>query len=230
MEKTKVYKPEISFCPLCHSKLKYRYTVSNKVITFTNGKDRRIKNLGYSCTNPNCLDNSVIYTSQTAVKLCIKGYTYSSKILAEIAIMKHRHMSREQICNRLALSGIEISDRNIDIINLKYDKYVSSNYHKRILTEYENMNNKYQQVRISIDCLRFDGDRIITIRNSFTNDIIGIHIINRDNLERQKEVLKEYINHPEVKEITTTRPMTDFFQLVKSLLDHDVLFYHYEKF
>ena len=79
MENTKVYKPEVSRCPLCGSKLKYRYTVSNKVIQFYNGHYTRVKNLGYSCTNELCKDNSVIYTSQTASKLCIKGYTYSSR-------------------------------------------------------------------------------------------------------------------------------------------------------
>ena len=48
----KVYKPEILECPKCNSKLKYCYTISNKVIQFTSSKAFRIKNLGYKC--PNC--------------------------------------------------------------------------------------------------------------------------------------------------------------------------------
>ena len=68
----KVYKPEILSCPKCKSKLAYCYTVSNKLVYFTSGKRIRIKNLGYKC--PACEDDAV-YVSQTANKLCFKGYS-----------------------------------------------------------------------------------------------------------------------------------------------------------
>ena len=72
-EVCKVYKPEILACPICKSKLAYCYTISNKLVYFTSGKRMRIKNLGYKC--PNCEDDTV-YVSQTANKLCFKGYSY----------------------------------------------------------------------------------------------------------------------------------------------------------
>ena len=58
----KIYKPEILACPFCNSALKYKYTISNKVVQFTSGKIFRIKNLGYGCLNCN---DSNIYFSQT---------------------------------------------------------------------------------------------------------------------------------------------------------------------
>lgn len=230
MELTKVYKPEIKTCPLCGAKLKYRYTVSNKVITFTNGKKIRIKNLGYSCTNENCLDNTEIYVSQTAVKLCMKGYTYSAKILAEIAILKHKKISRDMICNRLALSGVEISDRNIDIIYQKYEQILNRDYRQELAKQYKEMIEKYKQIRLSIDSILYDTYRVITVRNSFNNEIIGNHIMDENDSEGHKQLLVEYINNPYVKEIITTRKTTDFYKKLISSLSHEVKVISFEKF
>lgn len=230
MERTKVYKPEITVCPLCGAKLKYRYTVSNKVIRFFDGHFVRVKNLGYSCTNDECIDNSVIYSSQTASKLCIKGYTYSSKILAYIVVMKHLKYSREDICDKLALMGVEISDRNIDIINEKYSEKLNKDYKESIKLEYQYMKSHFGQIRISIDCLIVEDIRVISVRNSFNNHQIGIHFINRDAIEETKKLLHEYVDDDAIKAITTVRSITEFFNVLNSVVNREMKYYYFEKF
>ena len=227
MEVTKVYKPEVSKCPLCGHKLKYRYAVSNKVIQFYNGHYTRVKNLGYSCTNENCV-NDLVYTSQTASKLCVKGYTYSAKVLALIVILKEMKCSREYVCDRLASMGVEISDRNIDII---YRKYLDNNidYKSNILNEYNFMHSNYGQVRISIDAIKVEKKLVLSIRNSFNSDQIGFHILDLEKEELAKSILHDYVDDLRVKCITTVRPFTNFFKLLKSCINRKIEFLHFEK-
>lgn len=230
MENTKTYKPELTACPLCGSKLKYRYTVSNKVIQFFDGKFIRVKNLGYSCKNPDCIDDSIIYCSQTASKLCIKGYTYSSKILADIAVLKMKHKTREEICDYLAMNGIEMSDRNIDIINEKYQQMLKMDYLNNISIEYEYMKRHYGQVRISIDSLIVEDCRVVSVRDTFNNHQIGVHIFDVNDIDSLKKVLNDYVQCPDLKAITTVRPFTNFFKILDSLVNRTVEYYFFEKF
>ncbi|MDE7213209.1 MAG: hypothetical protein K2N42_01355, partial [Anaeroplasmataceae bacterium] len=95
MAVSRYYKPEVLVCPKCGNKLVYRHAVSNKLIYFSSGKQIHIHNLGYSCKE--CKDNQ-IYFSQTANKLALKGYTYSTKIICIIAMLKEKQLSREEIC------------------------------------------------------------------------------------------------------------------------------------
>lgn len=217
---TKVYKPEIDKCPICHAKLKYRYTVSNKGIHFSNGKYYRIKNLGYSCTNPECSHPNVIYTSQTAAKLCIKGYTYSAKILALILYYKSNHVSRDEICSMLSLNGIEISDRNIDIIYDKISVKLNMDYKKNIELEYNYMIREYNQIMLSIDSITLpDEYRLITIRNFFTQSIIGMHMF-KCVCDDDFNILDEYLNKElNITKIITVRPIGKIYSEILKRID-----------
>lgn len=230
MERTKVYKPEIQRCPLCGSKLKYRYTVSNKVIQFSHGEFIRIKNLGYSCKNDDCLDNKVIYSSQTASKLCVKGYTYSAKVLANIVVLKRLHKSREEICDKLAFMGIEISDRNVDIINEKYEERLHQDYKENIKLEYDYMLKHYKQIRISIDSLTVEGVRVVSVRDSFNNHQIGVHFIDCNDYETTIKILHDYVDDPNLKTITTVRSFTDFFKILSQAVNREMEYLYFEKF
>ena len=230
MEHTKTYKPEISTCPLCGSQLKYRYTVSNKVIQFSNGNFVRVKNLGYSCKNPDCIDDTVIYCSQTASKLCIKGYTYSAKVLADIVVLKRKHKSREEICDYLAMQGIEMSDRNVDIINEKYEQMLKVNYLDNIKLEYDYMKKHYGQIRISIDSIRVEDARVLSVRDSFNNHQIGLHILEATQVDELKEILHHYVDDNALKAITTVRSFTDFFKILSEVVNKKVEYYYFEKF
>lgn len=213
MEVTRVYKPEINACPICGSRLKYRYTVSNKVITFSGGRTYRVKNLGYACSNPECSHPNIIYTSQTANKFCVKGYTYSAKILATILYYKINHKSREEICDILSLDGVLMSDRNVDIIYEKLYPNLTMDYKKNIRIEYDYMMNEFGQIMLSIDSIDLpDKHRFISIRNSFSSRQIGCHIISGNDYS----VLDDYLNKDlNITMIATVRPSGYTYNEVK---------------
>lgn len=193
-KKTKTFKPEVMSCPFCGRKLSYRHTVSNKVIQFSTGLYIRIKNLGYGCDS--CDHKSEIYFSQTASKMCVKGYTYSSKVIAMIAYykLKATHNSRDAICDILWAKGINISDRNIDLIFNKYRKSMALNYKANIESNYKEMIDKYHQIRLSIDLLTVDDMRFVSVRNFFTAEQIGLHVFTEGlNDPKLKATIAEYL-------------------------------------
>ncbi len=222
---TRIFKPEVERCPICGAKLIYRYTVSNKVIQFFDGEKYRVKNLGYSCSNVDCKTTGIIYTSQTATKSCVKGYTYSAKILGTILYYKSLKVSRIAIETRLANRGIEISDRNIDMIYDKYKERLSSDHKKSIEIEYGYMLKQFDQILLSIDIFNVAKNVwLLSIRNFMTNSQIGLHFIHNNDYS----VLDDYLNKDlNITKIATVKKQTRIYKEILKRVNKEVCFIHY---
>jgi len=224
----KIYKPEILECPKCNSKLEYVYTVSNKVVQFSSGKAFRIKNRGYKC--PLCNDNHV-YISQTGNKLAFKGYTYSTKLLCSIEKYKSEGKSRDEICDMFISKGIEISDRNIDMIYKKVKIYLDRDYDTYIQEEYNKMLQEYNEIRLSIDLISIDDIYYMLFYNFFSNELIKIFKVDSYENNEVVELLSKYINDKyNITHIVTIRPMFKFYQILKSLAPKSTKFSSFQKF
>lgn len=225
---SKIYKPEILICPKCKANLKYRYTVSNKIVQFTSGKYFRIKNLGYSC--PICNDNNV-YISQTANKLSFKGYTYSAKIICMIDYYKKRHLGREGICDILASKGIEISDRNIDILHKKFKKLYNIDYDFNIKSAYNSMLDEFNEIRVSIDYITINEFNYVIFYNFFSGEILGLWRFQGIQDPLMKEVLSKYINTSyNITMIASVRGIGKFLPFLKSLGSPKIKYISFVKF
>lgn len=224
---SKIYKPEILVCPKCKSGLKYKYTVSNKVVQFTSGKYFRIKNLGYSC--PNCNDSNV-YISQTANKLSFKGYTYSSKIICMIDYYKLHHMGREGICDILTSKGIEISDRNIDILYRKFKALFNMDYNENILNAYKDMIDEFKEIRLSIDFITINELRYVIIYNYFNGELLAIWRFEGLQDPELKNKLSKYLSNNKITLIASVRGISKFLPILKSIAPEKTKFIPYMKF
>ena len=226
---TKIYKPEILTCPICNKQLKYCYTISNKVIQYSSGKTIRIKNLGYKC--PNCNDD--VFFSQTANKLAFKGYTYSAKIVCIIDYEKTvNHKGREAICDYLANKGVEISDRNIDIIYKRFIELYNRNHEEVILEAYSNMMNKYNEIRIDLDLISVNELAYVLMYDYFTGDVIGLWKFNGIDDPNVVETLNKYIgNNDNISTIFTVRGyVSKFVPIIKSMISKKTKVYSFLKF
>lgn len=227
-ELCKNYKPEILSCPFCCSKLSYRYTVSNKLVQFSNGKIFRIKNLGYGCVK--CNDHR-IYVSQTANKLCFKGYTYSAKILCLIAYYKRKHMSRDSICDILSTKGIDISDRNIDILYQKFEQYSLQDAQLAIAAAYQKMLDEYQQIRLSIDVITIFEKVFIIVYDFFSCELLTIKTFETIMDDRIKIFLASFLSKDKnITVIASIRKDTVFIPLLKELCPSTTKFIAFNKF
>lgn len=226
---TKIYKPEILICPICNKQLKYCYTISNKVIQFSSGKTIRIKNLGYKC--PICNDD--VFFSQTANKLAFKGYTYSAKTVCIIDYEKTiNHKGREAVCDFLANKGIEISDRNIDIIYKRFIEIYNQNHNEIILEAYSNMMNKYKEIRIDLDLISVNEISYVIMYDYFTGKIIGLWKFNGIDDPNLKDTLNKYIgNNDNISVIFSVRGyVSKFVPIIKSLISKKTKVYSFLKF
>lgn len=226
---TKIYKPEILSCPICGNALKYQYTVSNKIVQFTSGKYFRIKNLGYGC--PICKDGR-IYFSQTANKLCFKGYTYSAKIVCTIAYYKRLHHGREGICDILATKGIEISDRNVDILYKKFNEFYEQDYDTLIHEAYENMLKEYNQIRISLDLITIEDTYYVIMYDYFTSKLLAIWDFSSFKDSKLDDILKKYISNYNISVIATVRNLKEgkFVPVIKKYIQGNTKFISFNKF
>lgn len=226
----KVYKPEIMNCPKCGEKLKYVYTISNKVIQFSSSKVIKIKNMAYKC--PIC--NDFIYSSATAHKMSFKGCTYSTKVICMIENMKSKGKSRDEICDYLLSNEIEISDRNVDILYNKIKSIINSDYDKNIKDSYNEQLSLFNEIRICVDLITLkDNTYYVILYNWFKGDIIAIFkFINRTiEYTEAKDILSKYINEKyNITYIITVRPVIYFHQVIKGLTSPKTKMISFSKF
>ena len=226
----KIYKPEVLNCPKCQSRLKYNYTISNKVVQFTSGRIFRIKNMGYSCP---CCNDGNLYISSTANKLAFKGYTYSAKTVCIIDYEKSvNHKGREAICDFLANKNIEISDRNIDIIHKRFTEILNQDFDSIIKDAYNNMLAKYNEIRISLDLITVNEIAYIILYDFFKGDIIGLWKFNGVEDPNLKDILAKYINDEyNITTIFTVRGyVSKLVPIVKSIMPKTAKVYSFLKF
>ncbi len=221
----KNYKPEILICPKCNKKLVYAYASSAKLITFTQGRQYFVKNLAYKCP---CCDH--LYVSQTATKFAFKGIRYSAKVCFMIYYYKKSAYSRERICDMLSLNNIFISDRNIDNIYNLFKHYLSIDYLAIIDKEYQETLNEYHDLKISIDLISYNKNRLIIIRNYFTSKIIGFYHFESIDDPQIKQILSAYINEKyNISTIISIRKDDIFIPLLKKLAGPKTKFLSYLK-
>ncbi len=224
----KSYKPEVLTCPICKTKLVYKHAVSNKVIQFSNARFIRIKNLGYAC--PKC-DNQNIYFSQTATKLAFKGSTYSAKTVCMIDYYKKKNYGREEICDLLTSKGLIISNRNVDIIHKKFAEYLNHDFDKIIKEAYQNMLDKYKEIRISVDLITVNELCYVILYDYFTSEKLAIWCVNGLDDPKLEEYLNEYISDKyNITVVVTIRNVSKFYSMVKKNLSASTKIISFEKF
>lgn len=224
----KIYKPEILLCPKCGNQLKYNYTVSNKVVQFTSGKAFRIKNMGYSCKE--CNDSNV-YFSQAATKLCFKGYTYSAKTVCMIDYYKCQGFGRDAICDILTQKGIFISDRNIDVLYKKVRSYIDADYDTLINEYYKRSIEEFNSIRISIDLITIKEKCYIIFYDYYKGDILALWVSNGLDDNNLLELLRKYLSNEKIELVVTVRSyISKFVPILKEITPKNTKFISYPKF
>jgi hypothetical protein len=188
----------------------------------------RIKNLGYKCNN---CSSDTTYVSQTANKLCFKGYSYSVKVVATIALMKEEGRSRDYICDYLYNKGIEVSDRNIGNLCLKFNEFLNMDYLSNINEAYKEMNEKYNQIRLSIDFMKVMDEIIIVVYDYFSTNVLALKRFKADKLEEIKNFFMEFINKDlNLTVVSTIRKDQTYQPILRELCPKNTKFIPYIKF
>jgi hypothetical protein len=108
------YRPEVAACPHCGAALGYSHPVWAKPIQFLAGT-AHVTNLGFRCTNPDCVFGRTVYRSARAEARQVKGSGYGLDVVARVGFLRFgRHRTREEIWRHLAEeTPVVISQRHV---------------------------------------------------------------------------------------------------------------------
>jgi hypothetical protein len=92
------------------------------------------------------------------------------------------------------------------------------------------MVDNYGQIRLSIDSLVVEGIRCISVRDSFHNHQIGLHLLNKSDNEGVLKLLHDYVDDLNIKSITTVRKNTGFFKILNQAVNRDMEYISFIKY
>ena len=131
----------------------------------------------------------------------------------------------------MANKGIEISDRNVDVIHKKFLSFYNHDYDLIIKDAYNKMLDEYNEIRIAIDLITVNEIYYIILYDYFTGEKLAIWKINDLYDGRLEEIMSRYINMDyNISVIATIRNINRFVPFLKSLTKEGTKFIAFSKF
>jgi transposase len=108
------YRPELTRCPHCGSRLVRSHAVWAKAIQFLTGVEH-VTSLGCRCANRDCTFHRTVYRSARADARQVKGSSYGLDVVAHIGALRFsHHRTREEIWRQLCEeTPVQISERHV---------------------------------------------------------------------------------------------------------------------
>jgi hypothetical protein len=132
--------------------------------------------------------------------------------------LKSKHKSRDEICDILISKGLEISDRNVDILYKKLNEYINQDYDSIIKASYQRQMDTFNEIRICVDLVTINDTYYIILYDYFNGDILGLWKTSSLDVNNLKKLLGDYINDKlKITYIVTVRPIVYFHQIIKSM-------------
>lgn len=228
-----VYKPELTYCPICEVKLVYKYATNNKKVQFRNGESFTIKNLAYACNNINCTGYKHKYTSQNVNRLCLKGCTYSIKTIWSMIYFYHYlDYTIEKISSILMDDSIQICDKNILLLIKKNYSLLELDYTKNINVNYEEMYKNYSCIMIFLNVVNIEEKCLyINIKNAFTDENIGAHFIESLDYDKVQETLTPYFNtNHTITHLFIDKDNKELIKCLNPILNEETILFNFVKY
>lgn len=107
------YRPSTMTCPKCGAPLRRRSTLWRKYVLTLGGR-LHIINLGYSCSRPRCSNTQVVYRSQEADRVCLKGSSFGFDLIVQVGWWRFwDHRTLDEITVLLKAKQLPVCRRHI---------------------------------------------------------------------------------------------------------------------
>jgi len=108
------YRPELTRCPHCGSRLVRSHAVWAKSVQFLTGVEH-VTSLGFRCPNRDCTFPRTVYRSARADARQVKGASYGLDVVAHIGALRFgHHRTRHEIWRHLGEeTPVQISERHV---------------------------------------------------------------------------------------------------------------------
>jgi hypothetical protein len=107
------YRPQITTCPRCGAPLRRRSTLWRKYLITLDGRYQVIS-LGYSCSRRRCRASKVVYRSDEAERLSLKGSSFGYDVIVQVGWWRFwDHRTLDEIAILLRDKHLPVSRRHI---------------------------------------------------------------------------------------------------------------------
>src|SRR6266496_5355590 len=111
------FRPEVTVCPTCQTRLRRHATVSERTVITLQGPLRLIHR-SYRCPNAACATRLRSYRSAAADALALPSFTFGLDIVMQVGHLRlAQHQTLDEVhqtlCQRLSPFGVTISRREV---------------------------------------------------------------------------------------------------------------------
>jgi hypothetical protein len=191
----RTYRPEITHCVDCGSRLRRAVTISDRTI-ITRKEVLHVVHRGYRCPLPECPGHQRLYRSSEADTLALPGFTFGLDILLFIGHLRLReHKTVDEIHAILNhdLARVEqtISRREILFLIEAYAALVRAASEVAQDEEWKAQVRENQGLLLSIDGIQPDNgnETIYLVRDVWTGRLLAAENVTDSTKERLKQVL-----------------------------------------
>jgi hypothetical protein len=173
-EKTIYFRPEMSNCPHCESKLVRAHAAWKKKISTLQGVIFAWS-MAYRCPNQQCPHPGALYRSAEAEKLCMKFTTYGFDVLCLVGELRFKqHMTRQEIADELNSRGVKTTDRNAQMLYERYLTLLGASIDQHVREVLKDVSEKNGGLLLSMDGVQPEkgNETLYVIREVFSGTVL----------------------------------------------------------
>jgi hypothetical protein len=169
------FKPELSSCPHCESKLVRSHTAWKKKISTLSGVIHAWS-MAYICSNKNCPHAGVTYKSAEAESLSMKYSSYSYDVLCLVGELRFKqHRTCKEIADALNERGIVTSERYAQSLYERYQTLLAASLDEHVRQSLAETTAQNGGIILSMDGVQPEkgNEMLYVIREVFSGTILA---------------------------------------------------------
>jgi len=199
-EKTIYFRPEVTECPHCESKLVRSHAAWKKKVATLEGVIFAW-NMAYRCSNPFCSQPSALYRSAEAEKLCMKFTTYGFDVLCLVGELRFKqHMTRQEIADELNRRGVKTTDRNAQMLYERYLTLLSASIDQHVCEVLKDVSKQNGGLMLSMDGVQPEkgNETLYVVREIFSGTVLAAKNMKSGSSEELQELIRPILKlgHP----------------------------------
>jgi hypothetical protein len=194
-EKTIYFKPELSSCPHCASKLVRAHAAWKKKISTLKGVIFAWS-MSYRCSNPHCIHADARYRSAEAEQISMKFTTYGFDVLCLVGELRFRHhMTRQEIAEELNRRGVKTTDRNVQMLYERYLTLLGASVDQHVREILDSVSTQNGGLLLSMDGVQPEkgNETLYVIREVFSGTVLAAKNLKSGSSEELQNLIRPIV-------------------------------------
>ncbi|AFC28430.1 MULE transposase, conserved domain protein [Paenibacillus mucilaginosus 3016] len=191
-EKRIYFRPELTHCPDCGTKLKRHHTASHKIVATLKGI-LDVWNMAYHCPNEACGKLERYFRSAQADALCLKHTSYAYDVLVLVGEMRFKqHMTVTEISEALTQRAIPTSERHAMRLYEWYLTLLRASLTDDVKEDLKKIVKEHGGLLLSMDGVQPEkgNETLYVVREGFSGRILAAKNLKSGSCSELKALLK----------------------------------------